>query len=80
MRWIIGILFGGGLGAFIGYLILPDLSILTALAGAYIGLKFTGRGRRTNHRDEGYWDGDQNSDWGDSDDNDDIGDDGGGND
>jgi len=69
---IVGILIGCGLGALLGYLILPDLTILTALAGAYIGLKFIGRGRRTNRNDDGYWDDDNG--------NDDGGDDGGGDD
>jgi hypothetical protein len=66
---IIGILVGGVFGAFLGYLVLPDLSFLTALAGAYIGLKFLGTGTRTrSFGDNDYWDDDRNTGWGDDDD------------
>ena len=63
MRLILGVLVGGGLGAYIGYLLVPDISIGTAIVGAFIGTRLT-RARKQVVGDGDWYDGSDEDDWG----------------
>jgi hypothetical protein len=77
MGRVAGLLIGGVLGAIAGYMMYPDLAVLTAIAGAAIGVKTGNRGRKVTYDNDGEW---YNGQEGDSFDDDSGDDDGGGDD
>ena len=64
MRLTLGVLIGGGLGVYLGYLILQDLAILTLIIGAVIGAIIANQGRKVSYdyNNDGGWYNGQESD------------------